>query len=87
MANNGYNATHHHYKAPSYSVDVYISYMRSICNAVEQRVKDCPPRRPQDFWRLVDKEKDNAKWRMRRISGEYQNLAKAKSDQQQSTRL
>ena len=82
MPREQYNSTPHHYKAPSYSVDVYISYMRSICSAVERRVIDSPPRRPGDFWRLVDKEKDNAKWRMRRVSGQYQNLAKAKSEEQ-----
>ena len=70
-----------HYKAPKYPADVYIAYIKSIAASVEKQVRDNPPRRPGDFWRLIDREKDRAKMRMRSLSGEYQNRVKARHDE------
>ena len=60
-------STHRHEDAPHYPVDVYINYARAMFLEVERRVKDNPPRRPADFWRMVDKCRDESRARLRKV--------------------
>ena len=60
-------ATVHHATAPHYPVDVYINYARSMFLEVERRVIENPPRRPAEFWRIVEQERDRARARLRLV--------------------
>ena len=63
-----------------YSVDTYISYAKSIALAIERHVIDNPPKRASEFWRVVFKEVDVARWRMRNCSGQIRKIRSAQSD-------
>ena len=52
-------------------VDVYLSYTRSIALEVERAVKENPPRRPAEFWRIFSQKIDEGRWRMRNVSGTF----------------
>lgn len=68
MTNKPYrDSTHFHYLRPDYPVDVYINYARSMFLEVERQVIENPPRRPAEFWRLVDQARDRARARLRRV--------------------
>ena len=56
-----------HDNAPDYSVDVYINYARAMFKEVEHRVLESPPRRPADFWRMVEQCRNESRARMRRL--------------------
>ena len=58
-----------HDKAPSYPVDVYIAYSRSMYQELERRVIETPPRRPAEFWRMADEVQKQVRFRMRKVSG------------------
>ena len=57
-----------------YSVDIYLSYAKSIGLGIERRVMNSPPRRAADFWRMCSDEIDVARWRMRNVSGQIRKL-------------
>lgn len=67
----GYDRNH---TGADYSIDVYISYAKSIFGAIERRVIENPPRRPHDFWRICLDEIDVARWRMRNVSGQVRKV-------------
>ena len=54
-----------------YPVELYISYTKSVALEVERMVRDNPPRRPAEFWRIFDQEINVARWRMRNVSGTF----------------
>ena len=62
-------------------VELYVSYTKSIALEVEKAVRDRPPRRPAEFWRMFEQEINKARWRMRNVSGTFWK-AKALGDQQ-----
>ena len=68
-----------HSLAPDYPVEVYTSYARSIGLAIERRVRDEPPKRPAEFWRICAAEIDVARWRMRNVTGQIRKAASAKT--------
>ena len=69
----------HHREDRDYGVDMYINYGRMIGLQIERAVVDSPPSRPADFWRMVDKEVDVARWRMRNVTGEIRKARATKS--------
>ena len=56
-----------HDQAPHYPVDVYINYARSMFLEVERNVIENPPRRPAEFWRLVEDTQRRSAMRLRRV--------------------
>ena len=69
-----------HDREDSFSVDIYVSYAKSIGLAIERRVIDNPPRRPAEFWRMCTDEIDVARWRMRHVTGTFKKLKTVKPD-------
>ena len=62
----------YHDKAPHYPVDVYINYARSMFLEVERNVIENPPRRPAEFWRLVEDIQQRSAMRLRRVQATIQ---------------
>lgn len=56
-----------HDVAPHYPVDTYINYARAMFLEVERRAIENPPRRPADFWRMVDQCRDASRARLRKV--------------------
>ena len=67
MANKYAGESTFHWNVPNYSEDVYINYARAMFLEVERRVVDTPPRRPAQFWRIIDQCRDEARIRMRAV--------------------
>ena len=59
-----------HY-AETYPVEMYIAYTQSIALEVEKLVRDNPPSRPAQYWRMYEGEINRARWRMRNVSGTF----------------
>ncbi len=59
--------TDQHWLAPHYPIDVYISYARAMFLEVEKRVIANPPRRPAEFWRIVEQTRDESRIRLRMV--------------------
>ena len=73
-------SSYRHETYTDYPVEVYANYAKSIGLAIERRVRDNPPRRPADFWRVCLSEIDVARWRMRNVTGQIRKVGTAKSD-------
>ena len=64
----------------SLPVECYVSYTKSIALEVERAVRENPPRRPAEFWRMFDQELSTARWRMKNVSGEFWKAKSQKAD-------
>lgn len=72
MAYRYVEGTDHQWRAPKYPPDVYISYARAMFLEVERRVIDTPPRRPAEFWRIVEKVREESRIRLRTVQTDMQ---------------
>ncbi len=68
------------WKYPQYGVEVYVSYAHSVALGVERRCRENPPTRPAEYWRIFEQEINEARWRMRRVSGAFAAAKKVHED-------
>ena len=72
--------TYQDHEFVDYPIAMYLNYTQSLCLAIERRVNDEPPQRPNEYWQIVEDEVKSSRWRMRMISGGIRKLGSKPAD-------